>query len=73
METASGMKIRLNGEEYSTGASNVTELLREMNIEPARVAVEINLNIIKKELYDSTAINEGDEVEVVSFVGGGRV
>jgi thiamine biosynthesis protein ThiS len=65
------MKIRLNGEEYDTKAGTVSSLLEEIDIVPERVAVELNLKIIKKDKYDRTDIKEGDEIEVVSFVGGG--
>ncbi|MEE9524292.1 MAG: sulfur carrier protein ThiS [Thermodesulfovibrionales bacterium] len=67
------MKIRLNGEEYDTKAGTVSSLLEEIDIVPERVAVELNLKIIKKDKYDRTDIKEGDEIEVVSFVGGGCI
>lgn len=66
------MKIRLNGEEYETeGPLTVEALLRKLDITPERVAVELNLKIIRKVDYSSTMVNDGDSVEVVSFVGGG--
>lgn len=66
------MKIHLNGEEYLTGKGiTLSELLREIGAQPERVAVEVNLRIIKKPDYDNYEIQEGDQVEIVSFVGGG--
>ncbi len=66
------MKIQLNGEEYTTkGAQNVIELLSELNIMPERVAVEVNLKILKKDEYPSYKLKEDDKLEIVSFVGGG--
>jgi sulfur carrier protein len=65
------MKIQLNGEAYSTEARTITELLKENDIVPERVAIELNLKIIKKDRYNDTEIRDGDEIEVVSFVGGG--
>ncbi|MBF0517714.1 MAG: sulfur carrier protein ThiS [Nitrospirae bacterium] len=66
------MKILLNGEDYDTkAASTVSELLAALDINPLRVAVELNLVIVKKVHYDSTPIYDGDTVEVVNFVGGG--
>ena len=66
------MKIRLNGEPYElAGPLSITALLTGLGIDPRRVAVEHNLDIIKRARYDTTIINEGDEVEVVNFVGGG--
>ncbi len=66
------MKIRLNGEEYTTsGAESIEELLSELGIEPGRVAVEVNLAIVRKADYGRFTLKEGDVVEVVNFVGGG--
>jgi thiamine biosynthesis protein ThiS len=49
----------------------VLELLDRLSIDPRRVAVEHNLTIIKRDRYATTTIGEGDEVEIVNFVGGG--
>lgn len=66
------MKIRLNGDPFEIASPlSISELLAHLNIDPRRVAVEHNLDIIKRARYDTTIINEGDEVEVVNFVGGG--
>ena len=66
------MKIRLNGEpfELDTGLT-ILQLLEKLSIEPRRVAVEHNLTILKRDRYATTTIGEGDEVEIVNFVGGG--
>ena len=65
------MKVRLNGEDYETKATTVKGLLDELDVHPQRVAVELNLKIIKKAEYEDTELKEGDSIEVVSFVGGG--
>ncbi|KJR40937.1 ThiS, thiamine-biosynthesis [Candidatus Magnetoovum chiemensis] len=66
------MDIILNGESYRVkAASTLTELLNELNIHPQRVAVEVNLQIIKKANYEHHSLNDGDSVEIVNFVGGG--
>ena len=49
----------------------VTELLAQLEIDARRVAVELNLAVVKKAAYDSSVIKDGDEVEIVNFVGGG--
>ena len=49
----------------------VGRLLDTLDIDPRRVAVEHNLTVVKKSAYDLTVINDGDEIEVVNFVGGG--
>jgi sulfur carrier protein len=66
------MKIRLNGDtaEFKEGLT-VSELLRELEIEPRGVAVEVNMKIVKKKDFEGFRLKEGDSVEIVSFVGGG--
>ncbi|MBF0519883.1 MAG: sulfur carrier protein ThiS [Nitrospirae bacterium] len=66
------MIIRLNAEDYTVkGAKTVKELLDELYIQMDRVAVELNLKVIKKADYMTTSIQNGDTVEIVNFVGGG--
>ena len=66
------MIIRLNGEAHELpGPITIAELLGRLDIDPRRVAVEHNLTIVRRERYASTTIGEGDEVEIVNFVGGG--
>ena len=66
------MTITLNGDKHELGAPvTVTELLSRLDIDARRVAVELNLAVVKKTAYDSSVIKDGDEVEIVNFVGGG--
>ena len=66
------MKIRLNGEPRDLDRPmSVSDLLADLGIDPRRVAVEYNLVVVKRAKYDETIVNEGDEVEIVNFVGGG--
>ena len=65
------MQIFLNGDERKFSGKTVTELLSELGISPARVAVELNLDIIPRNIYETTDINPGDRIEIVHFVGGG--
>jgi thiamine biosynthesis protein ThiS len=66
------LKIRLNGDSHELAAPlTVTALLAELGIDPRRVAVEHNQIVVKRAAYEDTLIGEGDEVEVVNFVGGG--
>ena len=66
------MRIVLNGDPFEiAGPITLTALLDRLNVDPRRVAVEHNLNVVKRANYDSTQIQEGDQVEVVNFVGGG--
>ena len=66
------MKIRVNGDPFEvSGELTILELLDRLQIDPRIVAVEHNLTIIKRAQYATTPIVEGDEVEIVRFVGGG--
>lgn len=62
----------LNGEPYEVaGPLTIADLLARLDIDARRVAVERNLVVLKRGLYDSTEVNEGDQIEIVNFVGGG--
>ena len=62
----------LNGDPFEVAAPlTVGALLSQLEIDSRRVAVEHNLVVLKRPLYESTMINEGDHVEIVNFVGGG--
>ncbi len=66
------MTITLNGDKHELVAPvSVSELLRQLDIDARRVAVELNLAVVKKAAYDSSIVQGGDEVEIVNFVGGG--
>lgn len=66
------MRIRVNGDPVELPAElTILQLLEQLHIDPRLVAVEHNLTIIKRARYDSTAIVEGDAIEIVNFVGGG--
>ena len=66
------MTIILNGEtkEIPDGIT-VIGLLEHLNIQHQRVAVERNEELVKKSAYTETVLNEGDALEIVSFMGGG--
>ncbi|HUI45879.1 MAG TPA: sulfur carrier protein ThiS [Nitrospirota bacterium] len=66
------MIITLNGEkkEVHDGIS-ITGLLEFLKIQHQRVAVELNMEVVRKDKFDVTAIHEGDSLEVVSFMAGG--
>ena len=66
------MTIILNGDKRELAAPvSVSELLQQLEIDERRVAVELNLTVVKKAAYHSSVIKDGDEVEIVNFVGGG--
>lgn len=66
------MKIKVNGEEYETACETLGGLLEEMKVVRERVAVEVNLTIVKRADVPGFSIKEGDVIEIVNFVGGGR-
>ena len=53
------------------GPLTIAAFLAQLELDPRRVAVEHNLVIVKRPVYDSVVISEGDTVEVVNLVGGG--
>ena len=66
------MRITLNGDPHELDRPlTVGELLAALEIDPRRVAVEHNLVVLKRDAFDRTLVREGDEVEIVNFVGGG--
>lgn len=61
----------LNGKTHQTSAATVSELVKELALDPARIALERNGEIVRKTLYGETPLNDGDKIEIVHFVGGG--
>jgi len=49
----------------------VSELLEQLSIDARRVAVEHNLVVLRRAAFDETVVREGDQIEIVNFVGGG--
>jgi sulfur carrier protein len=72
-EVASGeaMKITVNGEEIIIAAMSVFDYLKTIDYDPRPIAVELNRGILPKNDYRTTFLMEGDQLEVVWFVGGG--
>ena len=68
------MKITLNGEIYVlSNAENPTilDLTEQLKIDVKKLAIEKNLEIIPKENFATTKLKEGDEIEMIHFIGGG--
>ncbi|ARJ65191.1 thiamine biosynthesis protein ThiS [Magnetospirillum sp. ME-1] len=66
------MKLVINGEERNFSASMTVEaLLGELGVDSRKVAVERNLEIVPKSSYAQVAVNDGDKLEIVAFIGGG--
>lgn len=65
------MTVTINGEEQTVESTTILDLLMHLDIDPRRVAVELNMDILPKDAYRSTNLNDGDRIEIVHFVGGG--
>ena len=66
------MEIQLNGEILNVRArSTLADLVRELALAPARVAIELNQMVVRRADWAETVLNEGDRIEIVHFVGGG--
>jgi len=66
------MTIQLNGEPRTLHETvTVGALLRSLNLQSDQVAVEVNLEILDKQEFEARGLQDGDQVEVMSFVGGG--
>ena len=66
------MILTLNGETRSfEGVDHVAALVEALGLDPRKVAVERNLEIVPRSTYGSTALSEGDRIEIVHFIGGG--
>jgi thiamine biosynthesis protein ThiS len=64
--------ITVNGEQRTSNpGSTVTELLQQMGLDPGRVAIERNLEILSRPHWQKTVVQAGDRYEIVQFVGGG--
>ena len=66
------LSIRVNGEHRRVRAGlSLAELASEMGIAPEKVAVERNLEIVPRSTLADVQVQDGDELEIVHFVGGG--
>ena len=65
------MRIEVNGEVRETEAATILALVEELGLDVRKVAVERNLAIVPRSLHGTTALADGDRIEVVQFVGGG--
>jgi thiamine biosynthesis protein ThiS len=72
MTLESALAVRINGEprHVSPGLS-VAEMLRTLGLDPARVAVERNREVIPRSTLGEVRVEDGDRFEIVRFVGGG--
>ncbi len=66
------MKLQINGEERELAEGlTLAALLEQLGMKPDRVAVELNRDIVHRELWPQIRLQAGDRLEIVQFVGGG--
>ena len=67
------MRVYVNGEarEFSSPLS-LAQLIEHLDLPPARIAVELNRAVVRRNDWSATELCEDDRVEIVHFVGGGR-
>lgn len=65
------MNLMINGESRAVGAETLSALVEHLGMKQDRVAIELNREIVPRELWPQTRLAEGDQLEIVHFVGGG--
>ncbi len=66
------MEIQLNGKVREVqDATTIRRLLDELKLDPLRVAVQVNLDIVKRDRFEDVRLHPGDKVEVLTFMAGG--
>ena len=65
------MRIEVNGEHREIEAGTILDLVETLGLNPKKVAVERNLEIVPRSLHGETALSDGDRIEIVQLVGGG--
>jgi len=64
--------VTVNGERRSLApGTTLFDVVRSLELEPERLAIELNRAIVKRDLWKTTTIDSGAEIEIVQFVGGG--
>ena len=63
--------VKVNGTDFDVAGKTLSEYLEANNYNKKRIAVERNGDIVFKSMYDETILEDGDSLEIVSFVGGG--
>ena len=67
------MRLTINGEEQTLqDVPTLAALIESLGMKPDRVAVELNREIVQRGKWAETALKDGDRLEIVHFVGGGR-
>ena len=65
------MNITVNGRNESISSDSITAYIREKGMSPKALVVELNGQVVVADRWDQTPLCEGDQLELLSFVGGG--
>ena len=65
------MKLTINGQAQDFASTTLAHLVEQLGMKQDRVAVELNRNIVPRDQWAATNLAEGDQLEMVHFVGGG--
>jgi thiazole synthase len=72
MSLDTNLSVQINGQQRRVSSGlTITAMLKELGLDPLRVAVERNLQIVPRSELSQTSIEDGDQYEIVHFVGGG--
>jgi thiamine biosynthesis protein ThiS len=66
------MKVFVNGEPREVTETTLAGLVTELDLPVARIAVELNRDVVRRSDWDSTMLKDDDRIEIVHFVGGGK-
>jgi thiamine biosynthesis protein ThiS len=66
------MKVFVNGELREVEISTLAELINELDLPVARIAIELNREVVRRSDWGSTMLKDEDRIEIVHFVGGGK-
>ena len=65
------MNLTINGESRDCAAENLSALVEQLGMKADRVAIELNGQIVSRNQWPETRLKDGDQLEIVHFVGGG--
>ena len=66
------MKVFVNGESRElSGSPSLADLITQLELPATRIAVELNREVVRRNDWSGTMLNEDDRIEIVHFVGGG--
>jgi thiamine biosynthesis protein ThiS len=68
------VRIQINGQqrEFPQSSLSLNQLIETLSLPPQRIAVELNKTIVRRSDWPTTTLKDGDQIEIVHFVGGGK-